>query len=119
MLGVLFLRSAILVFSLLADTRESAFIQAMLSAGAARAIGQACKDEDKTLKNCTCRQEGLSGEDAEGNFIVYDCSTNPATGNQLMKKFLYPSGSKAEEGSLDEQIERHNNDFGIAVSNVI
>ena len=87
----------------------------MLSSAAARTIAQACKDEDRTLRNCTCKQQGLSGKDADGNFIVYDCSTNPASGIQLMKKFLFPPGSSGGTGSLDSQIERHNDEFGLEV----
>lgn len=97
-------------------TRETAFIQALLSGAAARTIGQACKDEDRTLKNCTCKQEGLSGKDAEGNFIVYECSANPKSGNKLMEKFVFPPDSDPTEGSLETQIEGHNNMFGIDVS---
>ena len=97
-------------------TRETAFIQALLSGAAARTIGQACKDEDRTLKNCTCKQEGLSGKDADGNFIVYECSANPKSGNKLMEKFLFPPGSEPDEGTLETQIEWHNNVFGIDVS---
>ena len=88
----------------------------MLSAAAARTIGQACKDEDRVLRNCTCTNVGLPGIDAEGNFIVYDCSTNPEKGNALARKFLFPPGSQGSQGTLEWQIEYHNDNFGVDVS---
>ncbi|XP_003384323.1 PREDICTED: protein Wnt-2 [Amphimedon queenslandica] len=86
------------------NTRETAVINALLTAGAERQIALDCRDEK--LPNCTCQINGDNGV-VNSTFFLYECSFDIAKAHDIMSKFL-------ETPSNDDTaiIAEHNHNVG-------
>ena len=93
-------------------TRETAFVNAMLTAGAGHQIAVSCRDEK--LDNCTCKIEGVNGI-VDGNFISYGCSHDTEVAKMILNKFLGNNETLSEDAAIQEKARVHNQDVGFQV----
>lgn len=69
----------------LSGTRETAVLYALLTAGAATGVAQACHDQ--AIEGC-CELSKSTGEDEEGNLIYYNCNDNVEWALRNLDEFI-------------------------------
>ena len=92
------------------DTRETAVVDSLLAATASVEVAAACRNEE--LLGCTCKIDGINGQDEDGNFITYDCAHDTETSATIMQEFL-----QCTDGStMSDEVRIHNYNAGFEVS---
>ena len=97
-------------------TRETAFLNAIISAGIAREVARKCREAELDACNCDFSVESGRQEKEDDTITVYGgCGDNDEFGVEIAKAFTDQSISKLNDAfSL---MSLHNNKVGRAVSN--
>lgn len=97
-------------------TRETAFLNAIISAGIAREVARKCREAELDACNCDFSVESGEHEIEDDTVTVFGgCGDNDEFGVELAKEFTDKSISKLNDAfSL---MSLHNNKVGRAVSN--
>ena len=96
-------------------TRETAFLNAIISAGIAREVARKCREAELDACNCDFSVESSRQEEGDDIITVYGgCGDNDEFGVEIAKAFTDKSISKLNDAfSL---MSLHNNKVGRAVS---
>lgn len=96
----------------LADTRETAFLQAMSAAGGVYSVTSACSSG--ALPQCTCLQHYSTGQETGEKWEWGGCGDDIRFGRRKVKDFLDLDEDRHRD--IRTQIHRHNNEVGRLVS---
>ena len=89
----------------LSDTRETAVVNAILTAGAARRIAEDCREEN--FFSCTCITDGRP-VNVNGTLTLTDCNFDDEHAKNIMEEFLIENTTSL--------VDRHNFKLGLNVS---
>ena len=99
-----------MIYCYFIDTRETAVVDSLLAATASIEVAAACRNEE--LLGCTCKIDGINGQDENGNFITYGCAHDTAKSAEILQNFLDCS----DASSMSDAVRNHNYDAGFEVS---
>ena len=99
------------MFFIFAGTRETAFLNAIISAGIAREVARKCKEQE--LDACAC-DFSVKGKTVNGTTFIGGCGDNDQFGVTIAKQFTDTSLSGVADSV--NALALHNNKVGREVS---